>query len=154
MAAWVTLTEEDVLSGMTLRERDDFAKTSVGATVTDRMVPILSNMVAEIRGNIGSHSGNTLSADADLIPSEFKRHAVALVRWDILTSIPGYNPDNARRAAYEAANAYFSKVAEGKIRPAAADDAVPAESSNETPAPSPKINARGRRFGRDQQDGI
>lgn len=154
MAAWVTLTEDDILSGMTVKERDDFAKTSVGTTVTDRLLPILANMVAEIRGHIGSHSGNTLSSDASLIPAEFKRHAVALVRYDVLSGIPGYQPGDARKDAYEAANAYFAKVAEGKIRPAAADDAVATQVSNPTPAPSPKINARQRRFGRDQQDGI
>lgn len=154
MATWVSLTEDDVLAGMTVRERDDFAKTSVGVSVADRLAPILENMVAEIRGHIASHSGNTLSADASLIPAEVKRHAVALVRWDVLSSIPGYTPGDARKAAYEAANSYFAKVAEGRIRPASADDAVATEVSNPTPAPRPRITARKRRYTRDQQDGI
>lgn len=119
MAEWVTLTVDDILSGMTARERDDFAKTSVTVGVPDRLEPILGNMVAEIQGVIASRADNPSPPAEDVIPAEFKRHAIALVRWDILTSIPGYSPGDARKLAYENANTFFVKVSEGKIRPRA-----------------------------------
>jgi hypothetical protein len=119
MAEWVTLTVDDVLAGMTVRERDDFAKSSVGVTVPDRLEPILENMVAEIQGMIASRADNPTPPASDVIPAEFKRHAISLVRWDLLTSIPGYTPGDARKLAYQDANAFFMKVSEGKIRPRA-----------------------------------
>lgn len=125
MATWVTLTEDDVLSGMTQRERDDFAKTSVGATVTDRLVPILTDLVAEIQGMIASRADNPTPPSEDVIPSEFKARAVSLARWRVLITIPGYAPGEARKLDYEKADAFFTRVAEGKIRPRAevAEDA-------------------------------
>lgn len=119
MATWVTLTEDDVLSGMTVRERDDFAKASVGATVTDRLLPILADMVAEIQGMIASRADNPVPPGEDVIPAEFKARAVSVVRWKVLISIPGYQPGEARKLDYEKADAFFLKVAEGKIRPRA-----------------------------------
>lgn len=134
MATWATLTEDDILSGMTQKERDDFAKTSVGVTVTDRLLPILANMVAEIQGLIASRSDNPTPPSEDVIPVEFKRHAVCIVRWDVLISIPGYSPGDGRKLAYENANTFFGKVAEGKIRPRAevAEDAPAATPTSGT----------------------
>lgn len=117
MANWVTLTEEDVLSGMTLKEREDFAKTSVGSTVTDRIIPILADLVAEIQGFIGSRADNPTPPSSTVIPSEFKARAVSISRWRVLISIPGYQPNDARKLDYENAELFFMRVAEGKIRP-------------------------------------
>jgi hypothetical protein len=119
MATWVTLTEDDVLSGMTQRERDDFAKTSVGAPVADRIAPILTDLVAEIQGMIASRADNPLPPTEDVIPSEFRARAVSLARWRVLISIPGYQPGDARRLDYEKADDFFLMVAQGKIRPRA-----------------------------------
>lgn len=151
---WTSLTANDILSSMTTREREDFGKTSVAVAVPDRVVPILADLVAEIRGYIGSHSTNTLSADATLIPGEFKAKALAIARWRVLITIPGYQPGDARKLEYEKADAFFLAVAKGTIRPAPAADAIPSETANATPFPSPKISARTRRFHRDSQDGI
>jgi len=119
MATWVTLTEDDVLSGMTQRERDDFAKASVGTAVTDRLVPILADLVAEIQGMIASRADNPTPPAEDVIPSEFKARAVSLARWRVLITIPGYSPNDARKLDYEKADAFFMQVAQGKIRPRA-----------------------------------
>lgn len=157
MADWVPLTTDDILSGMTLREREDFAKTSVSTSVPDRLAPILENMVAEIQGMIASRADNPTPPSADVIPAEFKRHAIALVRWDILTGIPNYQPGEARKLAYEKADVFFLKVAEGKIRPRAqvAEDAAPATPTSGTwnsenkivgrmnPTPRPGVQAGG-----------
>lgn len=134
MADWVTLTDDDILSGMTKRERDDFAGTSVSVGVPDRLVPILENMVAEIQGMIASRADNPKPPASDVIPAEFKRHAIAIVRWDVLTSIPGYAPSDSRKLAYENASTFFLRVSEGKIRPRAevAENAPPATPTSGT----------------------
>lgn len=123
MAIWTTLTEDDILSGMTQRERDDFAKTSAGLAVGDRIVPILADLVAEIQGMIASRADNPTPPSDDVIPSEFKARAVSIARWRVLISIPGYQPGDARKLDYEKADAFFIRVAEGKIRPR--QEAVP-----------------------------
>lgn len=119
MADWVTLTEDDVLSGMTQRERDDFAKTSVGLSVTDRLGQIMDDLVAEIQGMIGSRADNPQPPSASVIPAEFKARAVSIARWRVLITIPGYQPGDARKLDYEKADAFFMQVAAGKIRPRA-----------------------------------
>lgn len=119
MPNWVALTEDDVLSGMTAREREDFARVSVGTAVPDRVAPILADLVAEIQGMIASRADNPAPPDEFSIPSEFKARAVSLARWRILISIPGYQPGDARKMDYEKAEAFFMAVAQGKIRPRA-----------------------------------
>ena len=151
---WVALSADDLLSSMTLKERDDFGKTSVGTTVTDRVLPILTDLTAEIRGYIGSHANNTLSADQSLIPCEFKAKALATARWRVLVTIPGYQPGEARKLEYEKADTFFNNVAKGTISPRPAPDAEPSQVPQGKVIASPQIRARGRRFSRDQQDGI
>lgn len=151
---WETLTEEDAMSGMTQRERDDFAKTSVGTSVTDRLLPIIKNLVAEIRGNIATWSPNTLSADTTLIPPSFKGNAIALLRWKLLTSIPGYAPGKAREKDYDTATAYFRDVAKGIIRPEPADDAVQTKVPTEKPSHVEIVSSPGSRTGRSRMNGI
>lgn len=151
---WVALTVDGLLSAMTDREVEDFGKVSTRLEVPDRVKPILEALVDEIRGYIGSHSRNTLSADPLLIPSEFVAKALAIARWRVLTSIPNYKPGDARKDEYDKADAFFLSVAKGTIRPRPAPDAEANPVPEMKSYPAPKINARKRRFGRDQQDGI
>jgi len=151
---WTLLTEDDVLSGMTQRERDDFAKTSVGGNVTDRLVPIMSDLVAEIRGYISTWIPNTISADVAKIPPSFKAKAVAIARWRVLTSIPGYQPGDARKMEYEKADSFFLAVAKGTIRPEPADDAVTTGTPSETPSGIEVVSAPPKRTGRKKMNGL
>lgn len=158
MATWVTLTEDDILSGMTLKEREDFAKTSVASPVSDRLSPVLADLTAEIQGMIASRADNPTPPSEDVIPAEFKARAVSIARWRVLISIPGYQPGDARKLDYEKADAFFIKVSEGKIRPRAeaAEDAparIPTSGTwnsenkflgrmNPTPRPGPQSAGR------------
>lgn len=150
---WVTLDAEDVLGAMTKRERDDFATTSVDVAVPDRIAPILSDLVAEIRGHVATWSQNTLSADASKIPPAFRARALAIARWRVLITIPGYNPGEPRKAEWEAAEKFFQQVAAGKIRPEAATDAVPSAVPSENPA-GVQFSAPGSRTGRQRMNGL
>lgn len=131
MAVWTILTVDDVLSGMTARERDDFAKTSAGKAVPDRIAPILTDLVAEIQGMIASRADNPVPPADDVIPVEFKARAVSVARWRLLITIPNYQPGESRKLDFEKADDFFMKVAEGKIRPRAeaAEGAAPAVTS-------------------------
>jgi hypothetical protein len=151
---WVALTPANVKSGMTSRELNDFSKAATDGEPDSRIEPILVDLVDEIRGFIVTWSQNTLSSDVSLIPPSFKARAVSLARWRVLATIPGYQPGKARELEYEKAEAFFNKVAEGKIRPQPAPDAVVNPVPQERPQTMPRINARRRRFSRDQQDGI
>lgn len=151
---WVELTVENLLSAMTDREVEDFGKVSTKLTVPDRVTPILNDLGNEIRGYIGSHSRNTLSADPKRVPSEFVAKAMALARWRVLTTIPGYKPGEARKDEYDKADAFFLAVAKGTIRPRPAPDAEANPVPQEKAYPAPRIHARQRRYSRDQQDGI
>lgn len=151
---WTTLTENDLLSSMTQRERDDFAKTSVGVEVTDRVLPILADLVAEVRGYIATWSPNTLSADASKIPPSFKARALAIARWRVLTTIPNYQPGDARKLEYEKADAFFMSVAKGQIRPEPADDATATDVPGEKPAGVEVVSSPGSRTGRERMNGI
>ncbi len=154
MSTWVTLTEDDALSGMGSSERDDFARADTQVSVSDRLIPILANFSNEIRGYVQTHAPSAVSATPGTIPPEFVDRAVDYIRFKLLITIPGYQPGEARTKAYEKADAYFQKVAEGKILPAKADDAVAPVIAEARKSASPRINARKRRFSRDQQDGI
>lgn len=114
----------------------------------------LTKMADEIRTMIRSHSPNTVSADPLKIPAGFLGRALLVVRNRLLTGIPDYVIDEDRRKQGDQAEAWFLKVADGKIRPEPASDAIANETPNAKPSPSPRINARSRRFSRDQQDGI
>jgi phage gp36-like protein len=154
MNPWVTLTATDLKSSMTSSEVERFGKTATDGTPDDRVTQILSDLVAEIRAFIASASANTLSADTTTIPPEFKARALAIARWRLLITLPGYTPGEARKTDYEKAVEFFDNVAKGKIRPVPADDAVANPVPLEIHHATPKINARKRRFSRDQQEGI
>ena len=154
MPAWVTLTPNDVLAGLTATERTDFATASVDPEVPDRLEALLADLTAEIRGYIVTWAANPLSADSGKIPPSFRARAVAIARWRLLVSVPDYDPGDARKLEYEAAEAFFRKVAEGKIRPEPADDAVTNPVPPEAQFPTPVIKSRRRLWTRESQDGI
>jgi len=153
MPAWVKLTEDDLLSSMTQRERDDFSKVATGASVPDRVIPILSDLTAEIRGYIATWSPNTISADASLIPPSFKAKALAIARWRVLITIPRFEPGDARKLEYEKADGFFMSVAKGQIRPEPADDFVVTKVPTQNPAGVEVVSGPGSRTGRDRMNG-
>ena len=151
---WIELTADDLLSSMTDKEVRDFGTASVGTSVPDRVVPILDALVAEIRGYIVTWSPNTISATPTTIPPSFKARALAIARWRVLTTLPKYNPGDAREKEYEKADAFFISVAKGQIRPEPADDAIATAVPSEKPAGVQIVSAPPSRTGRARMDGI
>lgn len=119
----------------------------------DRRAALVA-MAAEVRTMIASHAPNTLSADSLKIPAGFVARALLVVRNRLLTVIPDYAIDEDRRKQGEQAETWLLEVARGRIRPQPASDAVANEAAPEKPSLRPKIAARRKQYGRDQQDGI
>ena len=151
---WITITPDDIESTMTSSERDDFATADASVSLPDRAAPVISDLIAEIRGYIATWSPNSISADTTLIPPSFKAKALSMARWRLLISVPGYQPGDARKLDFEKADAFFNKVAEGKIRPEPADDAVVTAVPSEKPSGVEIVSAPGSRTGRDRMNGI
>lgn len=141
---WIPLLAADLEDVMQTGEAD------LAPTVDS----VLANLTAEIRGMIATWSPNTLSADASLIPPSLKARALAVARWRILTSVPNYEPDDARKLEYEAAEKVLQLVATGKFRPEPADDATPTTVPTEKPAGVEIVSGPGSRTGRDRMSGM
>ncbi len=150
---WTTITGDD-LDGIMTDEEKALATVSAGGTISDRAVPVVANLIAEIRGMIATWSPNTLSADATKIPPSFKARALIIARWRLLTAIPDYEPNAARKTEYEAAESFFKDVARGQNRPQPADDAMPNEVPGEKPSGVEIVSAPGSRTGRSRMDGV
>lgn len=141
---WIPLLAEDLNDVMQTAESD----------LAPTVETVLENLTAEIRGMIATWSPNTLSADATLIPPSVKARALAIARWRILTSVPNYEPDDARKLEYEAAEKFMLLIATGKFRPEPADDAAPTTVPTEKPAGVQIVSGPGSRTGRDRMSGM
>ena len=151
---WIVLTPTHLKSAMTSDEAARFGKAVTDGAPDDRMVPILADLTQEIRGAIKSCKQNTVSADESKIPEEFKTRALAIARWRLLITIPGYQPGKAREDEKTDAIAFLRDVAKCVFRPEEADDAVTPQVPSAAPSPVPLIKSQCRRFTRESQDGI
>ena len=151
--AWVTITEEEIKTAMTAKERDIFGMTVVDGTPSDRVPGILSDVTALVRSYIGSCERNQLDANAELIPRMAMHHALAIARWRLLTSIPKYAPGDARKEEYDRAIIFLEDMAKCKVMP---PRPLNPEGEMSTPqvSNSPQITGRKRRFSQSDQDGI
>ena len=124
---WITLSADDLLTTMTGSEREDFGRADGTVSVDDRVPQILADVSSEIRDYIGSNEQTRTGLDRDpaKIPPSMRAQALALARYRLLLTVPGYNPGEGRKAEYDAAQAYFLNVARGVIRPTPSDDPVP-----------------------------
>ena len=150
---WTTLTSAKLESVMSTTEMA-MAQRAVSLTTPDRTPQILANLIAEIRGMIATWSPNTLSADTTLIPPSFVARALVLARGRVLSGLPSYSQDEARKKEMEDAEAFFLLVAKGTIRPEPAADAVTNPVPSEKPSGVEIISAPGSRTGRTRMDGI
>ena len=121
--AWVALDEAALLGSMTSREREQFGRISATAGTPDRAVNVLADTVAEVRGMIESAELlDRVDVDRNKIPPSMRGRALALARWALLCTVPGYEPGEARRTEYLEARRYFEKVATGAIKPEPSDN--------------------------------
>lgn len=143
---WIALTTAD-LSQVLHSSEQSLDSATVSAE------EVLASLTAEIRGMISTWSPNTLSADTTKIPLSFKARALVIARWRILTTMPDYAPDDARKLEYEKAEQFFRDVAKGVIRPEPADDAEANTVPTEKPSRVEIVSGPGSRTGRERMQG-
>jgi len=151
--AWVTISESDLKTALTAKEREIFGTGIIEGTPTDRVPGICSDVTALVRSYIASCERNVMDTNAALIPRMAMHHALAIARWRLLTTFPKYAPGDARKVEYDRAITFLEDMAKCKImppRPLSPETVVGTPSTSN----SPKISGRARNFSRGDQEGI
>lgn len=147
--AWITLTETNLgerLAAAELAALQTAATGSFGNTVPD----VLDSVIAEVRGRIAAYGGNRLGPSGT-IPEELKATALAIVRWRVLSRLPGMRSlqDDARRSEYNDALALLAAVAKGDFAIIQPDSPIEVE----TGSLAPDVGEPRTTFSRDKFDG-
>lgn len=148
--AWITITEDDVITKLSGPEKAAMNSAALQALQTAPLPEIIEQVTKEIRGYVAACARNTLG-DGLTIPDELLGTAVNRIRYEFATRLPVSSllTEDSRRAN-EAAITLLRDVAACSF--AIVSPAAP--SSEEVGSPSPQWSARSKQFGRAQQDGI
>ncbi|MGJ8674060.1 phage protein Gp36 family protein [Rubritalea sp.] len=153
--AWEELTINDLKGALNATELDAYSTEFADEAVPERALEILEQVVQQVRGDITSHSLNTMSVDDALIPEAYHAHALAIVRYKLLATLPYVEITKAREKEYDQANKFFESVAVGKRRPEAAADARDNTAADERPSSGAQVvTSRPRITGRDNMAGL
>lgn len=148
---WRTLTEADVLAALNTAESSAY-QTAVVAEGQDVLADITGQVVQECRAHIADCHNNTLAAGATL-PERVIYHAVALIRFRMMTRLDIEVSDDRRREQRDAVE-FFRRVSECKVAIEPGDGTASEDGTDSFASPKPGITARDRNFSRRQQDGI
>lgn len=136
--SWTTLQPDDILARLADTERQALARAA-GDTGDTLLAEVLGQTASLVRGYVGAHRGNALSADALAIPPSLKSAALdlAVVAYSIRAAGTLLDPKGARAAARDAAIRLLQDVSAGKfaIEPPGGAADEPAASH-----PGPAIN--------------
>lgn len=106
---WVTITEDDVLSGTAGRELAAYRTRALAQGQDDPLPQVVSKVIGEVRGFVAGCPENKLGAPG-LIPSRLLPAAVDLVIYR-LTNRLGLAVKEDRRTAYREARELLRQVA-------------------------------------------
>lgn len=148
---WTTITENDVLAGLNASESTAYRTKLLGDGQLDPLIEITDQVVAEIREAVRSNPDNVLSSSADQIPSSAIYHAVATIRYRLLTRLMVPVSD-ARTEEWREANRYRRDLATGTIRVESGADNVDTEAA--APGSRPRITTPTRTYERSDADGL
>jgi hypothetical protein len=116
--AWTALSPVDLLSAITQPERDLFGAGDSAATSPDRLTAIVNWVVSQVRGKVAASEANKNVMGADgTIPAELYGDAIAICRFQLLTSFPAGRSflDEGRMQAYRDALKHLDDAAACKI---------------------------------------
>lgn len=119
----------------------------------DPLPEIIEQVTLEIRNAIRSNRDNQLHSDATFLPAGAIYHAVAIVRFRLLSRFAvseADQPGDARKTEYREAITWLDLVRKGTERV----EPPYGEADAQAPSPSPRLSGRPRRFTRNTQDGI
>jgi hypothetical protein len=148
---WRAITTDDLYSGMNEREITAVRTTALNDGQSDPVVEVISQVTLTIREAIRSCKDNRLSPDSTEVPEAAILHAVPIIRHRLGTRFGGLIKNGEDRLEeYREANRYLKAVAScaHAVERWGDDEDAPA------PKPGPTIQARSRRFTRDDQEGI
>lgn len=149
--AWRELTEDDLLDALNAAETSVY-QTAVIAVGQDVLEGITKQVVQECRAHIADCERNTLAA-GDTLPERVIYHAVALIRFRMLTRLNEEVSEDRRREQRDAVE-FFRRASECKVAIEPGDGTASPDGSDSMASPRPGITGRDRQFSRTQQDGI
>lgn len=145
---WIELTEDDVLTRLAGPELTAYKSAALAVGQADPLPEVLEGVINEVRGRVAACQANKLG-DGDTIPDELKHHALAIVRYRLITRLPiQMRPE--RTQEYEDALSALDKVAECKF----AIEAPATPSDEVISSPTPRIKKRCLKFSREKQEGV
>lgn len=119
---WAALDTDNLLSTLTEPERAALRSAATKPGQADPVETVRADVTEYVRGSIQS-GGGSLDA-AGTIPAMMIFHATALWRYRALTRLPSYKISDERDKERSAAEAYFLKVAEGRVKVPVPDPAA------------------------------
>ncbi len=110
---WREITEDDTRSALSAPELSAY-RAAATASGQDVLAQITAQVVQECRAHIADCPHNKL-APGNTLPERAHYHALALIRFRMLTRVPGQEIDEARKIEQRDAVAFFRRAAECKV---------------------------------------
>lgn len=146
MAAWTPITADDVATRLADAELDAYRTLELGEDQPDPLPEIIVGVVQEVRNALAQNERNMLSAAENKLPRGAHHHALAMIRYRLISRLPVLI-DEPRRREYEDALAWL------RSRPLVEQpDDVAAEQLAGLPRPS--ATPRDHHWRLEDQDGI
>lgn len=145
--SWISITEAYVRTRLSGPELTALKSAALAAGQTNPLTDIVSKTVAEWRGKLRRY--HTLG-DGETIPDELEIHVLSMIRYRMITRLPGMKAllDDARVDEWEKANYALNNLDEYVFEAPTTEDTSTSSSSG------PRIEAPDRDFEREDQDGI
>lgn len=147
--AWIEFNNEKFLNANSAPELDSLREAATGEGQADPVAAIAAAIVKQIQGSVGVRNP---VGPSGTIPEELLLCAMSIFRFEATLRLPGVQmlQDDARRKAYDAAQALLRRVEEGKFAVSAPD-----EESEEAMggAPAPDVGDERTDFSRENLDG-
>lgn len=111
--SWRAITEDDLRSAINGTEDTAIRTSALSEGQADPYVSVKAQIVALFRGAIRSGSGNTLDEDEETLPEGAIFHAVAKIRFRLLTRFASDLLDDDRRTENKEAESWLNYVRRG-----------------------------------------
>ena len=107
---WRAITEADLTSALSGPETTAYRSRLTATGQADTLPAVISQVTGEVREAIRSCARNRLTEDAALVPEGLIYHAVAIVRYRLMTRL-GMSINDDRKEEWRAATRALERVA-------------------------------------------
>jgi hypothetical protein len=153
--SWITITAADVEPRLSDEELTQYRRDFETTGKPDPLAGIITQVTNRIRRAVAK-GGGTLGAGAT-IPDELLHSAIAIIRYNLCTSLPGGLLNDDRRKEYENAQEELADVAQdaaGIVAPTSESTATLTTASIDPTSTESDPPQGERNFQRSNQDGI